>query len=115
MRNAEIIIDHFIEFCAHYLQLDTKPEVKVIDDANWSVENGTFGMYVPDQDMFTVNIHRRHTMDILRTVAHEMVHAKQRQEDVSSAPRAIIEVQANRLGSMLIKVFGKKYPKYFAG
>lgn len=54
-------------------------------------------------------------MDVLRTVAHEMVHAKQRQEGVSSAPRDIIEVQANRLGSMLIKVFGKKYPKYFAG
>ena len=115
MRNAEIIIDHFLDFCAHYLQLDTKPRVKVVDDANWSVEHGTFGIYVPDQDVFTVNIHGRHTMDVLRTVAHEMVHAKQRQEGVSNAPRDIIEIQANRLGSMLIKVFGKKHPKYFAG
>ena len=115
MRNAEIIIDHFLDFCAHYLQLDVKPEVKVINDPQWSVEKGTFGMYVPSEDVFTVNIAGRHTMDVLRTVAHEMVHAKQRQEGVSNAPREIIEIQANRLGSMLIKVFGKKHPKYFAG
>jgi hypothetical protein len=113
MRNAEIIIDHFLDFCVHYLEMRTKPAVIVINDKKWSVEKGTFGIYVPSEDKFTINIYDRHIMDILRTVAHEMVHAKQREEGVSDAPRDIIEIQANRLGSMLIKVFGKKHPSYF--
>ena len=64
-------------------------------------------------DVFQLVVADRHIMDILRTCGHELVHHKQREEEVDMAPRDIIEIQANRLGSMLIKVFGKKYPHFF--
>jgi hypothetical protein len=53
-------------------------------------------------------------MDILRTVAHELVHHKQT-ELGSEEPRAKKEYEANVYGGMLIKLFGKKYPHFFSG
>ena len=115
MRNIEIIVHQFAEFCKHYLQLKTLPKIELIKDSNWAEEHGTFGMYHPGKDVFQLVVANRHIMDVLRTCGHELVHHKQREEDVDRASRDIIERQANKLGSMLIKVFGRKYPHFFRG
>jgi hypothetical protein len=114
MRNIEIVIHEFCDFCKHYLKLRNLPKIEIITDPLWPEQHGTFGYYTPEDDKFRISIADRHEMDILRTVGHELVHAKQREEGVIGAPRDIIEIQANRLGSMLIKVWGKKNPRSFA-
>ena len=115
MRNVEMVVHEFADFCRHYLKLKTLPEIELIKDSGWAEAHGTFGIYHPDKDIFQLVIADRHTMDILRTCGHELVHHKQREEGVDRAPRDIIEVQANRVGSKLIKVFGKEYPHFFRG
>jgi hypothetical protein len=113
MHDARTTIEKFAGFCKHYLKLKTLPDIKIVDDPDWAYEHGTFGMYLPGKDIFYICIADRHPMDVLRTVGHELVHHKQREENVDSAPRDIIEIQANRVGSMLIKVFSRHYPEYF--
>ena len=112
MNNVEQIVEHFVDFCASRLQLGHIPEVIVEHDPNFAVQHASFGAYHPGHNVFQVSAAGRHIMDILRTVAHELVHHKQHELN-SDAPIAQKEYEANLYGSMLIRIFGKHNPEYF--
>jgi antirestriction protein ArdC len=112
VKRAEPIVQHFAKFCAEKLKLDHLPEIEVVHDPNFSTQHATFGAYYPGRDMFQVSVAGRHIMDVLRTVAHELVHHKQ--HEMNSTPdTAKKEYEANLYGSMLIRIFGKHNPEYF--
>ena len=54
-------------------------------------------------------------MDVLRTLAHELVHWKQCQmgEELDGADGSDAENQANAVAGIIMRRFGKSYPHLF--
>jgi hypothetical protein len=59
----------------------------------------------------------RHPIDVLRTLAHELVHARQREQDEldpgDGATGSDAENQANAAAGVLMRDFGKQHPEFF--
>jgi hypothetical protein len=113
MRQIELTIQEFAEFCQGYLKMNQMPRIIVVHTVNFPEMAGTFGQYNPLSGEFRIAVANRHTMDILRTVAHELVHHKQTELN-STRSRAEKEYEANTYGGMLIKLFGVKCPHFFS-
>lgn len=79
-------------------------------------ENGqaTFGRFVNDEMAIYLAIKDRHPVDILRTLAHELVHYKQAlnseldsQSGNTGSPQ---ENQAHAVAGVIMRLYNKKYP-----
>jgi Zn-dependent peptidase ImmA (M78 family) len=66
--------------------------------------------------MLLVALKNRHPVDILRTVAHELVHYKQDQQgeltDTSGETGSPHENQAHEIAGVIMRNFNKHYPEY---
>jgi hypothetical protein len=73
-------------------------------------------MYVNGEKTLHVAILNRHPVDILRTVAHELVHYRQdiRDElnDESGATGSPEENQAHEIAGVVMRHFNKRYPEF---
>lgn len=107
----------FLPMCVKHLELTQLPKITFQKD----VEQGhvaSFGSYDTDADTIVLVIHNRQPVDILRTLAHELVHASQRQADQigpddwrTGSP---IENQANAGAGIIMRLFAKQYPQYLS-
>jgi hypothetical protein len=70
-------INNFVSFACEHLGLELPPEIHYVDDKSHAFENRSFGSYHIGQNKINVNIAERHVADIIRTLAHEMVHIRQ--------------------------------------
>jgi len=90
-------------------KMDFEPEVK-------SGSQPSFGMYNNEDKILHVAILNRHPVDILRTVAHELVHYRQdiRNElnDESGATGSPEENQAHEIAGVIMRNFNKQYPEF---
>ena len=75
--DTKSIVKQFAKFCQHQLSMPRLPRIRMVKDADWSAKNGTFGHYDHDSKTLTISVAGRHIMDVLRTMAHELVHAHQ--------------------------------------
>lgn len=103
------IIKEFIGYCKQRLEIETEPPIQFTDDNKWAVEHRSFGSYNPKTNQTTVYIGNRNLGDILRTLAHELVHHKQRELGMEADGRtgSDIENQANALAGVLMRDYGK--------
>lgn len=109
------MFEKFLPLAMHYIGLNSLPKMKFemhIHDAH----QPTFGKYENDEDTLYVALMNRNPNDILRTVAHELVHYKQDTEHQlpSDAGRtgSPQENQANAIAGIVMRHFNKKYPEY---
>lgn len=76
----------------------------------------TFGQYINDEHVLHVGLANRHPNDILRTIAHELVHYKQDTEhqldDQSGTTGSPEENEANAVAGIVMRNFNKRYPEY---
>ena len=76
----------------------------------------SFGMYDNEDKILHVAIINRHPVDILRTVAHELVHYRQdiRNElnDQSGATGSPEENQAHEIAGVIMRHFNKQHPEF---
>lgn len=76
----------------------------------------TFGRFTNDDDHVYVHVANRNPNDILRTLAHELVHYKQRTEHELGSGSwhtgSPAENQANELAGVIMRNFNSKYPQY---
>jgi GNAT superfamily N-acetyltransferase len=114
------IIDQFrefIPFCAKHLGLKQLPEIKWFTNGDPQTEQPTFGSFNKDGNTIRVGISNRHPMDIMRTLAHEMVHYKQSLEgkitDRSGATGSPIENEANATAGIIMRDWGRQHPDMF--
>ncbi len=108
------IIKDFIKFCKSELQIQRLPKIKFTQDRNWATGNHSFGAYAPDQTSLVVYIGNRNLADILRTLAHELVHHRQNELGHVESPDdgkagTPIENQANSLAGVLMRKYGKMH------
>jgi hypothetical protein len=107
----------FLPLCVNHLQLKTLPKVTFQP----TVESGhqaSFGSYDADTDTVQLAINNRQPVDILRTLAHELVHASQREKGQigpndwrTGSP---IENSANAGAGIIMRKFAKEYPQYLS-
>ena len=72
----------FIKFCVEQLKPKNPPKIKLTSRELPE----TFGYFDIDENSITVSYARRHQMDVMRTIAHEIVHHVQREnkEDLAA-------------------------------
>jgi hypothetical protein len=102
----------FLPIAVQHLNLDHIPKIKLVK----SLEDTTFGRYVDNEQVIYVVVDNRNPVDILRTLAHEMVHYAQGQEDqldsTSGETGSPIENEANAEAGVIMRLFNQKHPSY---
>ncbi len=112
------VIAEFINYLDGKLGLNGDlPEVKISDDSNVAQEMKSFGKYTPSTNELLVVIANRNLADVLRTIAHELVHHKQRNDNKlnpdSNDTGSEQENEANALAGVLMREFGQNNPIIF--
>ena len=95
--------------------LESLPRMEFLTNIDDS-EHPTFGSYVNDEKTLYVALANRHPNDILRTIAHELVHYKQDTDyqlhSNSGETGSEHENEANALAGVVMRHFNKLYPEY---
>lgn len=111
------IIADFIDFASKALDLQQIPKITFSDDENLAKQMHSLGAYQPKNDELLVIKGPRLMADILRTLAHELVHRKQAEmrplkpEDGKTGSE--VENEANAAAGVLLRQFGKYRPEIF--
>ena len=112
------ILHEFVRFAAKDLELKSLPEFDFMFDTKRSVEHKSFGGYAPGAEHITITVKNRHINDVLRTLAHEMVHYKQDlnnelEDDDAGATGSPQENEANARAAVIMRNWGKLHPNLF--
>ena len=111
----EHMITHLLNLCKDELELNNDlPQIQLMDEPFiQGREKKSFGEF--DGDTLKVSTKNRHPMDVMRTLAHELVHWKQQVSgmDMDGSDGSEIENQANAIAGIIMRRFGEKYPDYF--
>ena len=114
---SDNVIADFIDFAAKALDLQQVPKITFSDDQELAKNMHSLGAYNPKSDELLVVKGPRLTADILRTLAHELVHRKQdelnplsKEDGATGSP---IENEANAAAGVLLRQFGKYRPEIF--
>ena len=110
------IVRDFVDFAGDRLGLKRPPKIKLIRDPKQAAQRKSFGGYMPGGGI-EINIGNRHIMDVLRTLAHEMVHHKQdvagKLNDRSGEDGSPEENEANAKAAVIMRLWGKMNPELF--
>lgn len=111
-QTRQSIINDFIEYCKKRLQIQGEPNIEFVEDRDWAVKKHSFGSYNHEKNSIRVYTTNRNLADILRTLAHELVHEKQREvgkiKDGSAGETGSdVENEANALAGVLMRDYGK--------
>jgi hypothetical protein len=109
--------EDFLPIVMQELKLTKLPKItlqKKIEDS----EQPTFGMFNEQKNIIHLGVDGRHPLDILRTLAHELVHFKQGTEHQLDSPDSGVtgspqENQANAHAGIIMRRFNKQFPHYF--
>ena len=102
---------HFISWVKKKLHItDSLPGIEFQQEKEAPDQNRT-GYYRPDTGKLWVYTGNRNMIDIMRTVAHELAHHKQREDGNTYASQdlADIESQADMAAGMLIKLYVRQH------
>ena len=110
---SHAVVIKFVNHCKDKLELPNIPTITLVD----RIGGKTFGQYDTVKKDIAVQLADRHIVDVLRTLAHELVHHKQRHlhSKLDGSDGSDHENQANALAGKLMRQFGKRYPKLYEG
>jgi hypothetical protein len=115
MKLKDVLLDHMLthllDLCKEELGLDQLPAITLVDKP--VIGNGSsFGEFDGEIRVVTKD---RHPMDVMRTLAHEIVHWKQlvNNEVMDGSDGSNTENDANAIAGVIMRKFGKMYPEYF--
>lgn len=110
-------INDFMSYVRDFLQLEEMPELELIPDKNIAIENKSFGGYSPSEKKIYLNTGGRHLADVLRTLAHEMVHHQQNLKGIltrnAGETGSEFENEANSVAGVIMRNYGKQNPKIY--
>jgi hypothetical protein len=112
-KQFEDVVKRFLPFAKEFLKLKNFPEIEFVEKPSFSKNIAAFGEIVDNR--IAVNIRNRHPMDIVRTIAHELVHYKQHTNNKygSGVAGSPTENEANKLAGTLVRKFGETHSQYF--
>jgi hypothetical protein len=110
------IIDRFMDYATDYLSID-RPKIKLINQDGYTQQHRSFGAYSPSDKKVMVVVYNRNMADILRTLAHELVHHMQnldnRLNPKSGEDGSPEENEANSLAAVIMRKFGRENPDIY--
>jgi len=105
----------FFPVAMQHLDLDHLPRITFVQDVTGH-HAPTFGKFMNAENTIFVDIENRHPNDILRTLAHELVHYRQMMDhqldDSSGETGSDEENQANAQAGVIMRNFNQQYPEY---
>tara|TARA_R110002051_G_scaffold324163_1_gene420302 strand:+ start:45 stop:1388 length:1344 start_codon:yes stop_codon:yes gene_type:complete len=107
--DREEIVDQFLSFCQDKLGYSTPASVMLVDDRNQLKTLASYNLQTNEVKVYSKN---RALADILRSIAHELVHHQQLEDgriDLNNLPQDVggeIEDEANAVAGQLVKEFG---------
>jgi hypothetical protein len=109
--DKESIISDFFNYCINRLDIQTAPEITFVTDRLWAADRKSFGQYDPNNLSIKVYVGNRNLADILRTLAHEIIHHRQNElgkitNDAGNTGSSI-ENEANALAGIILRDYGK--------
>ena len=112
------IIQQLIEFACEYLGIDSsKLKIEISYDPTEARKMASFGLNTPSTGVVRVVAANRNLADVLRTLAHELVHEKQKFEGRlhmgAGDDGTDIENEANAEAAIIMRKFGKANPIIF--
>ena len=113
---AEIIKD-FVRYAKSELGIETLPKIKLVNDQKFATSHHSFGSYRPESVELNVYVKNRNTADILRTLAHELVHHRQNElgMDMDGTSGSEVENQANSIAGVLMRNYGRANERIYEG
>ena len=110
------IINRFMDYATDYLSID-RPKIKLINQDGYTQQHRSFGGYSPSDKKVMVVVYNRNMADILRTLAHELVHHMQnldnRLNPKSGEDGSPEENEANSLAAVMMRKFGRENPDIY--
>jgi hypothetical protein len=111
--NDKKLLKQFIAFAIKELGIQKPPSGLTLSrDNNAAKSMHTFGTFNPNNDKIWLYVKNRNMADLLRTLAHELVHRKQAEDgriDYNSGETGSeIENEANAMAGILLRKFGKQ-------
>ena len=102
-------IHEFCDWCCEKLGINTPPlHLKPANDAS------ALGYTNMDDGSVTIVVGDRHQMDIMRTLAHELVHCKQMESYTpDGATGSDDENEANAMAGVLMREWGQQNPDLY--
>jgi hypothetical protein len=106
------LVNEFVKFVGEKLNYgDDLPKIILSEDEKEAETMHSFGKFTPEIKEIRVVIANRNLADILRTLAHELVHYKQNLDGKltpdSNNTGSPDENEANALAGVLMREFGK--------
>jgi hypothetical protein len=105
-------VEKFANWMIDILKIKMSVNIELSMDTEEAQTNHHTGGHQVGSDEIWVYAKNRNLVDILRTVAHELVHIKQGEEDMikpdSSYPGSPIESQADVIAGKYIKIYGEE-------
>jgi cytidyltransferase-like protein len=107
------LLKQFIGFAINELGIQKPPTSLTLSrDNNMAKEMHSFGSFNPNNDKIWLYVKNRNMADLLRTLAHELVHRKQAEDGRlnpnSGETGSDIENEANAQAGVLLRKFGKQ-------
>ena len=116
-QDIKAILQPFIDSCVEYLGIKQAPTIIIKKDPEWTRRHGTFGQFDTETGSITLAVSGRHVLDILRTLAHELTHA--RQDELATMPvdagktGSPYEDEANAMAGRIMRHWVDQYPEFF--
>jgi GH18 family chitinase len=109
----EKIVYSFLPFVKKELNIKELPKIHFVDDPKFAKRIAAFGQIKDNR--IVIDIQGRQTMDILRTLAHELTHYRQHKRGVNGSAHAgsFTENEANKLAGAIVRKFGEKHSGLF--
>jgi predicted metal-dependent phosphoesterase TrpH len=117
-QDIDSILDDFTKQCCALLGIETVPKIRLRKDSDWSQRNGSFGRFNYDDGVIELALANRHPVDVMRTLAHELVHHRQGEVDENLPADAgktgsRYENEANAVAGQIMRSVAKHYPEVF--
>jgi len=111
-------IGEFVKFAIKNLGIQNPPRsLSLSYDNDKAKEMKSFGYFNPNESKIWVYVGNRNMGDILRTLAHELVHRKQDEDGrinyKSGKTGSNIENEANAMAGILLRDFGKQHEEIY--
>ena len=114
------LIEHFREFlklCMEELDLKSLPKIEWVTDGDIHKHRHSFGVFKNKNKTLRVEVTNRHPVDIMRTLAHELVHYRQmldgRLKPGSGDTGSDIENEAHAVTGVIMRKFDDRHPDVF--
>jgi len=114
-KNIQSLLNNFMTYACQELQIENPPTLEIRNE--FGEEQPSFGAYVPSDHHIFINPSNRNIVDIYRTLAHELVHAKQNEMGLlkpdSGDTGSDIENDANSIAGIIMRDYGKSNPDIY--